>query len=263
MADRLFGVFGNECLEFALCPLVIEKGAAGAAEQRGKLRPGIRGAHVDDADRLDTRSRRLGVNDVGSFAGLDAPPEFFLRRNKDTQIERVHGDRDLDPLAAAGDDQQHRGPQMGDPHVVLDLGHVLLGRGLLGERPGQHKLRFEYGFGSVYDPVEGCRHPRDCRVLDEALYVADAPSRVALVPAAVKLLGSGPQLHDQIARAVLRLSLTAFLAPEAYQSRFIAAHDDPSIRSADEPATIEVTVYLLVNPHCNLLFPTGVSRSAE
>jgi hypothetical protein len=41
MSDRLFGVAGNERFEFALCPLVVEKGAAGAAKQRGELRPGI------------------------------------------------------------------------------------------------------------------------------------------------------------------------------------------------------------------------------
>jgi hypothetical protein len=83
-------------------------------------------------------------------------------------------------------------------------------------------------------------------VPNEALNVADAPSRVALVPAAVKLLGGGPQLHDQIGREILRLSLTAFLAPEAQQGCFVATHDDPGIRSADEGAAIEVTVYPLV-----------------
>jgi hypothetical protein len=100
-------------------------------------------------------------------------------------------------------------------------------------------------------------------VPNEALNVADAPSRVALVPAAVKLLGSGPQLHDHIAREILGISLTAFLAPKAYQGRFVATHDGPSIRSADERAAIEVTLYLLANRHCNLLFLTRVSRSAE
>jgi hypothetical protein len=39
----------------------------------------------------------------------------------------------LDPFAAARDDRQHRGPQMGDPHIVLDLRHVLFGRGLFGK----------------------------------------------------------------------------------------------------------------------------------
>src|SRR5262245_12240004 len=85
MSDRLFGVLRNECLELALCPLMVEKGTAGAAKQRGKLRPGIRRAHVDDADRLDTRPRRLRINEVGSFARLNASPEFLFCRYQDRQ----------------------------------------------------------------------------------------------------------------------------------------------------------------------------------
>src|SRR5215470_20041699 len=42
MPDRLLGVLGNEVLELALCPLVIEEGAARIAKQRRELRPGIR-----------------------------------------------------------------------------------------------------------------------------------------------------------------------------------------------------------------------------
>ena len=44
----------------------------------------------------------------GVFARLDAAPELLLGRDQDAQIERVHGDGDLDPFAAAGDDRQHR-----------------------------------------------------------------------------------------------------------------------------------------------------------
>jgi hypothetical protein len=75
---------------------------------------------------------------------------------------------------------------------VLKLGHVLFGSGLLGERPRQHELGLEHGFGVLYNPVEGCRHPRNCRVLAEALYVADAPTRVALVPGSIELFGCSP-----------------------------------------------------------------------
>src|SRR6516164_3379355 len=144
---------------------------------------------------------------------------------------------------------------MSDPHIVLDLGHVLLGRGLLGERPGQHEFGFEYGLGPFHDPVEGCCHPRDCRMLDETLDVADAPTRVALVPGSIEFLCRCPKLHDEVPREVLRLGLTAFLAPEANERRLIVAQDNPGIRSADEGAASELTVYLLANLHCNLLFP--------
>ena len=108
MPDGLLGVLRHQGLELALGPLVVEKGLAGVAEQPGELRPGIRRAHVDDADGLDARPRRLGIDQVGRFAGLDAAPELLFRRDQDAEIERIHGNRDLDPFAAAGDDRQHR-----------------------------------------------------------------------------------------------------------------------------------------------------------
>src|SRR5262245_31258059 len=103
VSDRLLGVLGNERLKLTFRPFVIEEGATGIAKQRRELGPGVRGTHVDNADRLDTSSRRLGIDEVGSLAGLDAPPEFLFGRYQNSQIERVHGDGDLDPLAAAGD----------------------------------------------------------------------------------------------------------------------------------------------------------------
>src|SRR5262245_63071543 len=45
-------------------PFVVEKCAPGVAEERGELRPGIRRAHIDDADGLDARPRRLGIDQV-------------------------------------------------------------------------------------------------------------------------------------------------------------------------------------------------------
>ena len=69
----------------------------------------------------------------GVFARLHAAPEPLFGRHQDAEIERVHGDFDLDPFTAAGDDREHRGPQVRDPHIVLDLGHVFLSGGLFGE----------------------------------------------------------------------------------------------------------------------------------
>jgi hypothetical protein len=82
MTDRLFGVLGNERFELALCPLVVEKSATGAAEQRGEFRPGIRGTHVNDTDHLDTRRRRLGIDDVRDFPELDQRQNFFSADTK-------------------------------------------------------------------------------------------------------------------------------------------------------------------------------------
>ena len=78
-------------------------------------------------------ARRLGIGEVRRFAGLDAAPELFLRRHKDAEIERVHGDGDLHPFAAAGVIDSTEVRKWGDPHVVLELGHILFGGRRFGE----------------------------------------------------------------------------------------------------------------------------------
>ena len=72
------------------------------------------------------------------------------------------------------------------------------------------------------------------RVLDPALDVTDQLAGVALVPGAVEGLGCGSELHDEVPRQILWLGLAAFLAPEANQGGFIAAHDDPGVGAADK-----------------------------
>src|SRR6516164_7009976 len=72
------GILGHQGFELAFRPLVVEKCAPGAAEQRGELRPGIGRAHIDDADGLDARPRRVGIYEMGRFAGLDAAPELLF-----------------------------------------------------------------------------------------------------------------------------------------------------------------------------------------
>ena len=69
-------------------------------------------------------------------------------------------------------------------------------------------------------------------MLDAALHVTDLPAGIAFVPGAIEVLGRRPELHDEIAGEVLRLGLAPFLAPEADQGGFIAAHDDPGVRAA-------------------------------
>jgi hypothetical protein len=123
-------------------------------------------------------------------------------------------------------------------HVVLDLGHVLFGCGLLRERPRQHEFGLEYCPGPLHDAVEGRHHPRDCRMLHAALDVSDMVAGVALVPGPVELLGSPPELHDEVAGQVLRFSLTTFFAPQLDQGCFIAAHDDAGVGAADEGAAL-------------------------
>jgi hypothetical protein len=104
---------------------------------------------------------------------------------------------------------------VGDPHVMLDLRHVLLGRRLLGERPGQHELGFEDCSDPLHDAVQGRRHPGDRRMLHVALDVGDQAASVALIPGAVELLCGRPQLYDEVIREVLGPDLPALFLPKA------------------------------------------------
>src|SRR6266700_6947604 len=66
--DGLLGILRHQGFELAFGPFVVEKGTSGVAEERSKLSPGIRRGHIDDADSLDARPRRLGIDQVGRFA---------------------------------------------------------------------------------------------------------------------------------------------------------------------------------------------------
>ena len=127
-----------------------------------------------------------------------------------------------------------------DPHVVLQLGHVLFGRRFLRERPGQHELGLEHRAGALDHAVEGRRHPALDRVKHLPLHLGDDLAGIALVPVPVEVLGHGAELDDQVAREVLRLDLAALLPPEPEQGGFVVAHDDPGVRAADEGAAIKL-----------------------
>src|SRR6516165_5465999 len=81
--DGLPGVLRHQRFELAFRSFVVEKGTPGVSEERGQLRPGIRRTHIDDADGLDARPRRLGQDEVGGFARLYTTPEFLFRRHED------------------------------------------------------------------------------------------------------------------------------------------------------------------------------------
>src|ERR1700730_202134 len=68
VSDGFPGILGHQGFELAFGPFVVEEGTAGVAEERRELRPGIRRTHIDDADGLDARTRRLGQDEVGDFA---------------------------------------------------------------------------------------------------------------------------------------------------------------------------------------------------
>ena len=71
------------------------------------------------------------------------------------------------------------------------------------------------------------------------LHLGDDLAGVALVPVPVEVLGHGAELDDQVVGEVFGLDLAALLPPKPVQGILIVAHDDPSIRAADEPCAIE------------------------
>src|SRR5262252_2932304 len=104
MTDHFLRVLRHETLEFALRTFVLQKGSARVAVKCSELGPGIRGAHVNDADGLNARPWHLHIDDVRCLAKLHAAPELLLRLNQYAEIERVYWHGDLDPLAATGDE---------------------------------------------------------------------------------------------------------------------------------------------------------------
>jgi hypothetical protein len=77
---------------------------------------------------------------------------------------------------------------------------------------------------------------------------------VALVPMPVERFGHQAELDDKVARQVLRLGVPPFLAPQADEGSFIAAHDDPSVGAADEEAPVQLNCSRLMS-HFGVSFP--------
>src|SRR4029450_9424334 len=58
--NGFLGILRHESLELALRAFVVEKRTPGIAKERSELRPRIRRAHIDDADRLHGGGGRPG-----------------------------------------------------------------------------------------------------------------------------------------------------------------------------------------------------------
>src|SRR4051812_5698461 len=96
-------------------------------------------------------------------------------------------DRELNPFATTGDDGKYRRPRIRDPHIVLQLRHMLLGRRFFRKRPWQHELGFEYGTARINAAIQSRRHPFIDRVADVPLYVLYGVPGIALVPAPIEV----------------------------------------------------------------------------
>ena len=79
---------------------------------------------------------------------------------------------------------------------------------------------------------------RKHRMPQPMLDAFDCLPGIAFVPMAVEGLGHKAELDDEVAGQVLRLGLAPFLAPQADQGGFIAAHDDPGVGAADEASPV-------------------------
>src|SRR3954464_10459487 len=149
-------------------------------------------------------------------------------------VERVGVNLDLDPLSTAGNYRQHRRSRRDHPHVVLELRHVLLGRRLFRESPGQHEFGFKYCARLFDDPIQGSGHPSVDGMSYVLLDVVDRHPAVALIPSAVQLLCDDAELDDKVAGQILGFALTAFLSPQTHQVSLIVSHDDACIRATDK-----------------------------
>jgi hypothetical protein len=103
-------------------------------------------------------------------------------------------------------------------NVVLQLRHVLFGRRLFGERPGQRKLGLEHRIEIIDESVERRGHLPFDRMLHPALDVGDGAPGVALIPASVQRLGDDPELDNQVPRQVFGFDLPRF----SFHSRITA-----------------------------------------
>ena len=107
MADRLLRILRHQALKLGLGLLVLEVRVPGADKDAGELRPGIGGAHVDDANRLNPRLRRLDAEQARGLAALHTAPELPFGGDNEVLVERIGMGGDLDPFAAAGDHREH------------------------------------------------------------------------------------------------------------------------------------------------------------
>ena len=74
-------------------------------------------------------------------------------------------------------------------YLVLQLGHVLLSSCFLGERPGQHELRFKDCAGTFHSAIQCRSQPPHSGMPNLALNVRDHLSGIGLIPAPIEVLG--------------------------------------------------------------------------
>jgi hypothetical protein len=104
---------------------------------------------------------------------------------------------------------------------VLQLGHMLFGRPLFGERPGQHEFRLKNRSFGLDHTVQRCRHEAHHRVPYVPLNISKDLPGIPLIPGPVERL---------------LLDLAALLPPQPDQGHLIISHHSPSVGAPDEIA---------------------------
>jgi hypothetical protein len=146
-------------------------------------------------------------------------------------VERISRNGKFNPLATAGDDRQRRCRRVSHPHVVLELGDVLLGCRTFGERPGEHELGLEHRPGTLDHAVQGgCQKP-DHWMLDPPLDRCDHLAGVALVPMPVRASVAFPSCTRRLPVRSSGLASPRF----SRQRRRRAASSLPMMMRASEP----------------------------
>src|SRR5262245_6866822 len=82
MPERFLSVLRHQCFELTLSALVLQECLTGDAEKACELGPRVRRAHVYDADRFNSRPRRLRIDQVWNLAELHTAPELLLGRDQ-------------------------------------------------------------------------------------------------------------------------------------------------------------------------------------
>ena len=194
------------------------------------------GAHIDNADRLNARLRRLDPEQSRGLAAFHAAPEFALGSDNQVLVKGIGMGGDLHPFAAAGDDRQHGRSGRHHPHIMLELRHVFLRRRFFRKRPGQHELGLKHGLAALNPPIQRGCHPAQHWMPDVPLHIGKNLPGIGLVPASIEVLGHRRELDKEIAGQVLWLGFAALFAPEPDQRLLVIAHDDPGVRAAHKVA---------------------------
>ena len=174
--SALSSVFARSCSRYA---------SRVRGKTPGELGPSVRRVHVNNPNRLDSRSRGL------DFEQARGSPVFTASRTlfppPISTVDRANQLRpDLDPFAAAVDDRQRRGVGGVAPYCA-GIGPCAFPRPLLPRTTTAALIWPRTRLLFLDDAVQCRRHPAEHRVLEPGLDVFDDAPRRALVPLSVQV----------------------------------------------------------------------------